>query len=259
MPKNFTVDDTLFRAQAKKLVKQLKLDERTVVREQAGLLAQLLAKVTPPFKAFPKMSGRPTYATPGAQKTGAGAVKADFDATIKSIGKQNSWTDKKMSAAVRKGDTVYLQSRLAHFRGSNKRNLNVRKYSSTLRNKQRNAKGRVNSGTQPIVMLSNADVNRGRKAAVNNVGIAKASFAFAASQLGRPKAPKWISRHFSKFNARPTVSRSPAVATFTSSAKGLDVTMRRLKQVERFRMVAMVKRLEALVKADAKKAGFQTR
>ena len=164
-----------------------------------------------------------------------------------------------MSAAVRRGDTTYLRSRLAHFRGSNKRNLNVQKYSDTMRNKQRNAKGRVNKGTQPIVMLSNADVNRGRKSAVNNVGIAKASFALAAMGLGRKKAPKWISRHFRTVNTRPQVTRNPAVATFTSSAKGLDVTMRRLKQVERFRMVAMVKRLEALDKADAKKAGFQTK
>ena len=107
-------------------------------------------------------------------------------------------------------------------------------------------------------MLSKADVNRGRKSAVNNVGIAKASFALAALRLGRPKAPKWIARHFSKVRSPVSVTRSPAVATFTSSAKGLDVTMRRLKQVERFRMVAMVKRLEALVRADAKKAGFKT-
>jgi hypothetical protein len=260
MPENFTVDDTLFRAQAKKLVKQLKLDEVKVVREQAGLMAQLLAKVTPPFKSFPKMSGRPTYTTAGAQKTGAGAVKADFDATVKNIGKNNSWTDKKMSAAVRKGDTTYLQARLRHMKGSNKHNLNVRKFSNTIRNKQRNARGRVNSGTKPIVMLSSADVNRGRKAAVDNVGIAKASFALAALRFGRPKAPNWISRHFRKVNTPvKSPTKSSAVATFTSSAAGLDVTMRRLKQVERFRMVAMVKRLEALVKHDAKKAGFQTK
>jgi hypothetical protein len=259
MPKNFTVDDTLFRVQAKKLVKQLKLDEPTVVREQAGLMAQLQAKVSPPFKVFPKMSGKPTYATAAAQKTGVAAVKADFDNTVKSIGRQNSWNDKKMRSAVRRGDTVYIQTRLRHMKGSNKHNLNVRKFSKSLRNRQRNTRGRVNRGTQPIVMLSNADVNRGRKEAVNNVGIAKASFASVAVNLGRPSPPKWIARHFGKVNTRPIITRSPASVTYTSNAKGLDVTTRRLKQMERFRMVAMVKRLEALVRHDAKKAGFQTR
>lgn len=73
MAKNFSVDSTLFKAKAKKLVRKLKLDEPTVVREQAGLLAQLLSKVTPPFKSFPKMSGKPTYTTGGAMGVGKAA------------------------------------------------------------------------------------------------------------------------------------------------------------------------------------------
>ena len=55
------------------------------------------------------------------------------------------------------------------------------------------------------------------------------------------------------------ITKNPARVKFTSNAKGLDVTTRRLKAVERFRMVAMVKHLEALVRANAKKAGFKTR
>ena len=39
----FSVDDTLYRAQAKKLVKQLKLEEVEFVKDQAGLLAQQLS------------------------------------------------------------------------------------------------------------------------------------------------------------------------------------------------------------------------
>ena len=257
--KNFTVDSVLFRAQAKKMVKLLKLDEQTVVREQAGLMAQLLAKVTPPFKSFPKMSGKPTYTTGGAQGVGANAVKVGFNSAIKRMGTVNSWKDKGIRAAIKRGDHEYIQKRLAHMKGTTKRNLKVHKYSDQARNAQRNARGRVNRGTQPIVALTNADVNKGLKRAVGNVGIAKASFALAALRLGRPKAPGWISRHFGKVNSPVSVTRNPAVATFTASAKGLDVTMRRLKDVERFRMVAMVKRLEALVRADAKKAGFQTR
>ena len=255
---NFSVDDTLFRMQAKKLVKQLKLDENVVVREQAGLLAQLLAKVTPPFKGFPKMSGKPSYTTGGAQGIGTNAVKAGFNSAVKRMGSVNSWKDKGIRKAIRGGDTAYLENRLKHMKGSEKHGLKVHKYSDNLRNSQRNTKGRVNRGTQSVVALSNADVNRGQKRAIANVGIAKASFALAALRLGRPSAPKWIARHFSKVNTPVQVQRNPARVSFTSNAKGLDVTMRRLKAVERFRMVAMVKRLEALVRADAKKAGFKT-
>ena len=260
MSKNFSVDSTLFKAQAKKLVKKLKLDEPTVVREQAGLLAQLLAKVTPPFKSFPKMSGKPSYTTGGALGVGKKAVRAGFFSAVTRMGTQRNWTDKKMKSAIRSGDTAYLEARLKHMKGSKKHNLKVRDYSDNLRDSQRNTRGRVNRGTQSIVMLQNKDVNAGLKRAMDNVGIAKASFAIIALRLGRPSPPGWISRHFGKpINNVPTVSKKPARVRFTSSAKGLDVTMRRLKAVERFRMVAMVKNLEALLRANARKAGFKTR
>jgi len=259
MPKNFSVDATLFKVKAKKLVKQLKLDEPTVVREQAGLLAQLLAKVTPPFKSFPKMSGKPSYTTGGAMGVGKKAVRAGFYSAVKRMGTVSNWTDKGMRKAIRSGDTAYIQARLEHMKKSNKHGLKVRDYSDNLRERQRNTRGRVNRGTQPIVMLQNKDVNAGLKRAMDNVGIAKASFALAALRLGRPKAPAWIAKHFGKVNTPVSVTRNPARVKFTSNAKGLDVTTRRLKAVERFRMVAMVKHLEALVRADAKKAGFKTR
>tara|TARA_R110001606_G_scaffold377185_1_gene536127 strand:- start:69 stop:848 length:780 start_codon:yes stop_codon:yes gene_type:complete len=259
MPKNFTVDATLFKVKAKKLVKQLKLDENKVVREQAGLLAQLLSKVTPPFKSFPKMSGKPSYTTGGAMGVGKKAVRAGFYSAVKRMGTVSNWTDKGMRKAIRSGDTAYIQARLEHMKKSNKHGLKVRDYSDNLRERQRNTRGRVNRGTQPIVMLQNKDVNAGLKRAMDNVGIAKASFALAALRLGRPKAPAWIAKHFAKVNTPVSVTRNPARVKFTSNAKGLDVTTRRLKAVERFRMVAMVKHLEALVRADAKKAGFKTR
>ncbi len=255
----FSVDDTLYRAQAKKLVKQLKLEEVEVVKEQAGLLAQLLAKVTPPFDGFPKMSGRPTYTTPRALKAGQKAVRAGFFSAVKKMGAPNKWDDKNIRAAIRRGDTAYLEARLKHMKGSNKRGLKVTQYSDKMRNNQRNTRGRVNRGTQPIVMLNDKDVNAGLRRALNNVGIAKASFAEAAVKLGRKAPPKWIARHFKTVNTNLNISRSPARVSFTADAKGLDVTNRRTKAVERFRMVAMVKRLEQLVRAEAKKSGFKTR
>jgi len=165
-----------------------------------------------------------------------------------------------MKNAIKSGDVAYIQARLKHFKKSFKRGLDVRHYSDSLRNGKRNARGRINPSVRPTVMLKDKDIAAGRKRAMSNVGIAKASFAIVALRLGRPP-PKgtWISRHFSKVNTPVSVSRNPARVRFKSSAKGLDVVTRRLKAIERFRMVAMVKRLEKLVPADAKKAGFKTR
>ena len=259
MAKNFSVDSTLFKAKAKKLIKQLKLDENKVVREQAGMFAQTLAKITPPFKKFPKFKGL-SYATSGALGVGQRAARAGFYSAVKRMGTVKNWKDEGMKDAIRRGDTAYIQKRLEYMKKSVKHNLRVRDYSDKLRNSQRNNRGRVNRGTQPIVMLTNADVNAGLKRAMGNVGIAKASFALAALRLGRP-APKgtWISRHFSKVNTPIKISKNPTRVTFTAKAKGLDVVIRKLRKVEEFRMKAMVLSLQQMVKNDAKKAGFKTR
>ena len=259
MPKNFSVDDTLYRAQAKKLVRQLKLDETKFVREQAGLLAQLLCKVTPPFKTYPKMSGKPTYG--GSVGVGRAAVRRDFFRAVQRVGKSSSWKDKGISKAIRTGDVRYLEERFKYIKGSNKQNLSVRKYDDRLHNSKRNNRGRVGRNTKATVGVRDVDVNKGLKRAMNNVGIAKAALALAALRLGRPSPPKWIAKHFRIVNTPVSVKRNPSIATFKATAKGLDSPdfRNRTKQVERFRMVAMVKRLENLVKADAKKAGFKTK
>jgi len=254
----FSVDDTLYRAQAKKLVRQLKLDETKFVNEQTGLLAQLFCKVTPPFKSFPKLSGKPTYG--GSVTIGRNAVKRDFFRAVQRIGKAASWKDKGIAKAIRTGDANYIEQRLKYMKGSNKQNLKVRKFDDRLHDSKRNARGRVNRNTLPTVALKNPDVNKGLKRALDRVGIAKASFAIAALRFGRPAPKGWISKQFRKVNTPVNMAtKSSPVASFTATAKGVDMASSRIKQVERFRMVAMVKRLEFLVKADAKKAGFKTK
>ncbi len=259
MSKNFKIDSTLWRAKSKKMVRQLKLDEPKFVREQAGLLAQLMAKVAPPFKSFPKLSGRPTYATGGAQGQGIKAVRAGFFSSVKKIGATTAWKDKKIRKAIRAGDTNYIESRLRHMKKSNKYNLEVDHYSDSKRNRKRDSRGRVSKNTKPFVGLPNKDVNAGLKRALANVGIAKSTLALAALRLGRNKAPRWISRHFSKVKATVKTTRNPARASFKVSAAGLYVVVNNFKRIERFRMRAMVKRLESLVKEDAKKAGFKVK
>jgi len=142
---------------------------------------------------------------------------------------------------------------------SNKKNLQVEIYSDSERDRKRNNRGRVSKNTKPFVGLQNKDVNAGLKRALGNIGIAKASLALAALRLGRPAAPKWISRHFGKVRSPVKTQKNPARASFKVSAAGLDVVVRNLRKIERFRMKAMVKNLESLVRADARKSGFKVR
>lgn len=257
MSSKLTVDATLFRAKAKKLVKQLKLDEHKVVKEQAGMMAELMTKVAPPFKKFPKFSAG--YANGGAQGAGVDSVKSGFFSAVQRVGSIGSWKDKNIRKAIRAGDTNYLEQRFKRMKGSNKHDLKVKKYSDRERDKSRNRRGRVSKTTMPFVALSTKDVNQGLKRAVSNVGIAKASLAKVAVKLGRKNPPKWISRHFGKVNSVVSIKRKPVSISFRVSAKGLDVVEKNLKRIERFRMNAMTKRLESLVRANAKKAGFKVR
>lgn len=257
MGKNFSVDDTIFRAQAKKLVKQLKLDETKFVREQTAMLAQNFASITPPFVSYqkPKLN----YGTKKDIAQGVEAVNGGFFQIVKFISADQGWKDKNIKAAILRGDMAYLEKRLKHFKRSRKRDMKVRQYSDNRRNKQRDARGRTYRNATPFATISKEDGIRGLNRAVDRVGMAKAVFAKAAVRLGRKKPIKGIQRHFSKVHAKVFVTKNPSTAGFTVSSHGLDQAVRRAKEVESIRLESMVKRLKQIIRADAKKAGFKTK
>ena len=254
--KTFSVDDTLFKAQTKKLVRKLKLDEPKFVREQAGMLAQLLTKLTPPFPSFPEMKGA-GYGDNIKENQAAGikAVKSGFLSAVKFIGNMDSFKSKDLRSAVERGDTAYLTARVKHFKGKRK-GLRVVHYSDHMRNKMRNGRGRVNKGTVPIIGLSQADVEAGLARAIYNVGISKAAIAKAAFRLGRKKPTKWVYKHFSRVQVSVQVRKNPAVATFKVAGPGLEVPIRRLKQAESFRQKAMALKLKSDLNRRIKQVGF---
>jgi hypothetical protein len=259
MPKNFSVDDTLFRAQAKKLVKHLKIDETKFVRDQAGMLAQNFASITPPFVSYgkPKLN----YGTKKDLMQGAKTTTKGFYQTIQMMTTDGqNWKSKSLRAAIQRGDMNYLEARLKHFKRSKKRNLKVRKYSDNLRNKKRNKQtGRPYKDVTPYVVLSRADADRGLARAVSHVGLAKAVFAKAAIRLGRKKPIKDIARHLNSVHASVFVTKNPSTAGFKISSHGLNQAEKRIKEVETFRLKGMVKRLKRLVEIDAQFAGFKVK
>lgn len=256
--KNFTVDDTLFRAQAKKLVKQLKIDETKFVREQAAIYAQTLSKVTPPFVSWPKMKGL-TYGTAKDLMQGKKAATSGFYSIVKLMtAEKQQWKSKAIRNAIERGDTAYLEARLKHFKRSKKRNMKVRQYSDNRRNKQRDSRGRTYKNATPFVVIDRSSAEAGLKRAQDNVGLAKAHLAKAAIRLGRKgKAPvKGISRHLKNVHASVTVTKNPSTAGFSVRSHGLDVTARRLKEAESFRLKGMVLKLKRDLRARIKQNGF---
>ena len=254
---NFSVDDTLFRAQAKKLVKQLKLDETKFVRDQAAILAANFASITPPFVKYSKPNLN--YGTKKDIAQGIEAVNGGFFQIVKFISADQGWKDKNIKAAILRGDMAYLEDRLKHFKRSKKRNMKVRQYSDNRRNKQRNERGRTYRNATPFSTINKEDGIRGLNRAVSRVGMAKAVFAKAAVRLGRKKPIEDIKRHFGKVNAKVFVTKNPSTAGFTVSSHGLDQALRRQKEIESFRLKGMVSRLKRIIRANAKKAGFKTR
>lgn len=253
---NFSVDDTLFRAQAKKLVKKLKLDETKFVRDQAGMLAQNFASITPPFASYgkPKLN----YGSKKDIAQGVDATASGFFSIVKFISADQGWKDEGIKAAILRGDMNYLEARLQHMKRSKKRNIKVRHYSDNRRNKQRDARGRTYKNATPFATIDKESSIAGMNRAVDRVGMAKAILAKAAVRLGRKNPIRDIKRHFGKVHASILVTKNPSTAGFTVKSHGLDQAVRRQKEVESIRLESMVKQLKQIVRANARKAGFKT-
>jgi len=271
MPKDFSVDDTLFRAQAKKLVKQLKIDETKFVHEQAGMLAQTLCKVVPPFKTYPKLSSK-GYS--GHLASGKSAILSDMKIMfrIRKLGylqflEDVTGTRRNIRRTLKTSSGVPYVVDVDYI---NYNSVSEAMYFHVKQQKPSSGRARHSGkhGHDPRIgrwtardrmWITEEIWKRVRLTLWGRIGIAKASLAKVAVKLGRPLPAKWIRRHFDHVYAPITTTKNPTTVSFTAYEKGLDKAFKQLPKVERFRMVAMVKRLEFLVKEDAKKAGFKTK
>lgn len=271
MTKNFKVDSTLLKAKAKKLVKQLKIDEPKFVREQAGFLAQTLCKVVPPFKGKPKFKGR-GYG--GKLAAGKKAIIADLNIMFRVREKgylqflhNVTGTKRNIRQALRtKSGRPYVVDVDYINYNSVDEALDFHERQQQPSSGRAKHSGRGGNDTKigrwrarDRMWVTKRIWNKVRLTLWRRVGIAKASLAKVAVNLGRPKPPRWISKHFGYVYAPISRTKTPTTYSFTVHEKGLEPASRRLKEVERFRLVGMVKRLEKLVRDDAKKAGFKTR
>jgi len=277
MAKNFSVDDTLYRAQAKKLVKLLKIDEKVFIKQQAALYARLMSKVTPPHPGgkFPKLSGvgyqngsvaanksQGRAAIVGDMGThfvikSAGYLKTVHDITGKIRNIRRTLTNGKGIRYVIDVDEINYDSLSRalkwdqdHRRASDGRAVNKDQGSNDPRIGRWTARDRMWITLDIWQAIMNAKFE--------NIGMSKAAFASAAVQLGIPKGPPvYIRNHMPGSGTRVTYAKEGMEISIRASAPGMPHAIRAEPRVRNFRTIAMVKGLERIVREISKKSGFR--
>tara|TARA_R110002167_G_C12478885_1_gene634366 strand:- start:27 stop:830 length:804 start_codon:yes stop_codon:yes gene_type:complete len=267
MPKNFTVDVTLFKAKAQKLIKQLKLDEPTVVKEQAALYSRLMSKMTPPFVGgqIPEMKGKGYQGGSNDENLLQGRAAIIQDMSAQFLVREKGYLEflhkitgklkdiRQQHLISKKGIKYTVDVAEINYNSPNR----AKEFSDKMSTKRKRARRFPVSEKMWITqeIWQSVFVEK-----FLNIGFSKAAFASAAVQLGiKQKPPVWIRKHIAKVGTTRTVRKNPSRVTIKASAPGLGHVLRLEGKVVRFRMEAMVKRLEQIIRTRAKWAGFKTR
>jgi hypothetical protein len=267
MPKNFTVDDTLFRAQAKKLVKKLKIEETVFIREQAALYARLMSKMTPPFVGgqIPRMSGKGYQGGSNDANLLQGRAAIIHDMNQQFYIRERGYLEflHRITGKLKNIRRQHLTSKqgIKYIIDVAEINYDSPNRAKKFAERHRNKRGRsVKLPKSERMWITKEIWQAVFVEKFLNIGLSKSAFASAAVKLAiKQKPPVWIRKHMSKVGTRVTVQKNPSVVTITTSAPGLDHTARLEPKIRNFRLIAMVKRLEKLVTFEANKLGMKTK
>lgn len=250
----FTVDFSLYKRKTEKLLNKLDKDKPVFLDEQSGLLFRDVAKYTPPFAngQLPKANAN-TYGTNSDKKFGEFAVFIDIYRSMRPVGAAEKWKNPQIKEAVRQKDTQALKKIFANSNSVYK-GWAVDHFDEKFHLQARNKYGRVRKKIRQLVVPKEEFVRYMRKV-VSTVGQGKAYFAWAAMQMGRNDAPKWISRHFYKYRA--TVIPGENSRTAIGDHGAFVHTSRFLPRILEMRVTLAEKRLLFLTKNAIKTSGFK--
>ena len=264
----FQFDDAIFKKKIRDLARRNGINEPKFVREQGSFLGRDFARMSPPYAKFPgasKSSGAGYVGTAKDKKQGEFAVLADLrkifrqknkgliDFCIKRFGA--GFTNQPMRS---KGGNEY---RISY----NRICISIGEMSHW-HSSQQNLNGRVsgNRSSSETAWCSESLFKKYYNAEKKKVGIAKASIIRAALALNPSiKAPAWVTRHLgvASGSGRLKKQKNNPAAYLNASAAGLQHVTRPaiIRRVMNGRIKAMEKRLEFIVKGNAKKSGFKVR
>lgn len=252
--KTIKIDDGVFQSKMRKMAKRAKVDEYAFIKEQGALYARDMAKATPPMA-----SGQINL-----KKASIGSV-AD-----RKQGEFAMWNDIVQIFVLQEPQVIQWAfstfGRGKIYKGRKQIGAGIALSMGEIeRFHRRNT--RRDGRTKPLkyedrLWVSEKILAKYFKMEKTKVGSAKASIAKAMVGINpKQRVPGWISKNMGRSTASGwmTRGRKGPRAAIRASAAGLQHLFGKIPFLQRFRVVAMEKRMKAMVRANARKAGFKTR
>ena len=251
------IDDSEFQRKARKLARKYGVDEYDFVKEQTGLLARDVAKMTPPWASFPSLWKGTSIGTAKDIKQGKFAVLKDLKQICFVVPQDVADRVHQQS----KGGPIWRRDGSGSNRVVSPGVITNMGALRSWHHENENARGRTKKVKVPnLPWVGDKLFNSYVKAEQANVGVAKAAFWLASVALGAkgaaPAAVKKIAYKSSGGGSMHKTIKGP-YGLINGSAKGLHHAKRFLPQLRSNRLKKAVKRLEYIGRAAAKQAGFK--
>ena len=255
MPKSdIEIDSSVFEQKARLLAKKLGKSEREFVKDQAGLLARDVAKMTPPYanKKLPSLKVGTSVGSKADIEAGENAIYWDLKKIYEVLPDDVIWKEHKHS----KGGPIYRYGSIR----SPGVITDVFKLHRWHR-ENRNSRGRTKKLKRPgIPWVGESLFTEYLKSQQASAGMAKACFLKASIPLRKKSTatPK-IKRHLSraKGSGRVIKDSKGSVGIISGKARGLSHVYRHIPELKKNRLYKAVKRGEILMREAAKDSNFK--
>ena len=253
------IDDSVFQHKIRKLARKLKIDEYDFVKDQGGLLAREVAKMTPPYAKgkFPSVKKGSSVGSAKDIKAGEWAIYNDIKKICIIKKDMTARETRKLAVAIRKGGPIYGKGNRVIARGVIK---NASEYHAWHKANKR-SRGRTRKLVVPnLPWVTEYVLEEYAKTQIKSAGLAKAAFWKASLGLrAKSPAPAGIKRHKAKAKGTGRMirtNRGPA-ALISGSEDGLAHVFRHIPALQTNRLKKAKKRLEYISREAAKKADFK--
>ena len=250
--KDVIIDDDVFQQRIAALARNLGEDEFEFVKNQTGILAREVARMTPPYAVFPTLTNSSSVGTSKDIQKGKWAVYVDI-AQICTVKEKGEITKAKKSwgaGVIRYGNGQVISLGII----DNETDLH----------KWHTANQGLNNRTKPLsgpnrYWVSAPVFKAYVKTQQANVGTAKSAFYKAALQLGATvTAPAAVKNNMFNSDGGGTMKKrvGGSLGKIHGRAGGLYHTTKHMSKLRKNRLIKAVKRGEYLLKQAAKDANF---
>ena len=245
------IDTSVFHKRVRALAKKLGKNEKEFVKQQTGLLAREVSRMTPPYASFPKLSNTASVGSAKDIKAGKGAILGDM---LKICTTRKSPTIRWAKKTFNGGPVVFEKqvaagviTTEAELHAWHRRHTNIRNRTWTLAFNER-------CWVAPVVL------NKYLKKEYQRVGNAKATFYKVAVSLGaKVTAPPNVKKNAPRASGSGKITKGArgTVGIIKGKSGGLYHVIRHLPMLRKNRLIKALKRGEFVMKKAAKDADFK--